>query len=33
MVNHKPTEINLRRDTVVKNFKLEFDDIKERKEK
>ena len=30
-VNHKPTADQLRCDHVVKNFKLEFDDLKDRK--
>ena len=33
IVNHKPTASQLRYDPVVKNFKFEFDDLKDRKKK
>ena len=32
-VNHKPTADQLRCDPVVKNFKIEFDALKDRKKK
>ena len=33
IVNHKPTESQLRHDPVIKNFKLEFDALKYLKKK